>query len=132
MISVMQCREFGFGLEMSREQLEKVNQFRQGKKYADEEVAKARRGSEYKNALTCSPFIIEFSYGVQEQCYWNYKLMVIQFEDCIDCLTTLYPEFDYLFLFDHSCGHDKQRESKSSVIGITNIWSFNLKIAWTV
>jgi hypothetical protein len=36
--------------------------------------------------------------------------MVIQFEDCMDCLTTLYPEFDYLFLFDHSCGHDKQRE----------------------
>ncbi len=112
MISAMQCREFGFGLEMSREQLEKVNQFRQGKKYADEEAAKARRGSEYKTALTCSPFIIEFSYGVQEQGYWNYKHMVIQFKYCMDSLTTLYPEFDYLFLFDHSCGHDKQREDE--------------------
>jgi hypothetical protein len=115
MISAMQCCEFGFGLEMSREQLEKVNQFRQGKKYADEEAAKARQGSEYKTALTCRPFIIEFSYGVQEQGYWNYEHMVIQFEDCMDCLTTLYPEFDYLFLFDHSCGHDKQREDGLNV-----------------
>jgi hypothetical protein len=52
---------------MSREQLEKVNHFRQGKKYADKEASKARQGSEYKTALTSSPFIIEFSYGVQEQ-----------------------------------------------------------------
>jgi hypothetical protein len=36
--------------------------------------------------------------------------MVIQFEDCVDCLTVLYPQYDYVFLFDHSCGHDKQRE----------------------
>jgi hypothetical protein len=115
MISAMQCREFGFGLEMSNEQLEKVNQFRQGKKYADEEAAKARRGSEYKTALTSSPFIIEFSYGVQEQGYWNYEHMVIQLEDCMDCLIALYPEFDYLFLFDHSCGHDKQREDGLNV-----------------
>ncbi len=31
MISVMQCHKFGFGLEMSNEQLDKVNHFRQGK-----------------------------------------------------------------------------------------------------
>ena len=31
MISAMQSREFGFGLEMNREQLEKVNKFREGK-----------------------------------------------------------------------------------------------------
>ncbi len=42
MISAMQCHKFGFGLEMSNEQLEKVNQFRQGKKYADDKAAKAR------------------------------------------------------------------------------------------
>ncbi len=36
--------------------------------------------------------------------------MVLKLEDCIDCVTMLHPEFDYLFLFDHSCGHDRQRE----------------------
>jgi hypothetical protein len=30
-------------------------------------------------------------------------------EDCADVLHTLYPQFDFLFLFDHSCGHDKQQ-----------------------
>ena len=41
--------------------------------------------------------------------------MEIQLEDCMDCLIALYPEFDYLFLFDHSCGHDKQREDGLNV-----------------
>ncbi len=36
--------------------------------------------------------------------------MVIQFEDCVDCLIVLYPQYNYVFLFDHSCGHDKQWE----------------------
>ena len=31
--------------------------------------------------------------------------MVLQFEDCIDCMKCLYPQFDYLFLFDHSNDH---------------------------
>jgi len=35
--------------------------------------------------------------------------MVLQLEDCVDALKTMYPKFDFLFLFDHSCGHDKQR-----------------------
>ena len=58
-------------------------------------------------ALTSSPFVIEFSDGANEQGYWNYERMVTQLEDCIDCLTVLYPEYDFLFLFDRSCGHDK-------------------------
>ncbi len=30
--------------------------------------------------------------------------------DGVDCLMVLYPQYDYVFLLDHSCGHDKQRE----------------------
>ena len=41
--------------------------------------------------------------------------MVLQLEDCIDCLKLLYPHYDYLFLFDHSCGHDRQREDGLSI-----------------
>ena len=35
--------------------------------------------------------------------------MVLQLENCVDVVKALYPQYDYLFLFDHSCGHDKQQ-----------------------
>ena len=35
--------------------------------------------------------------------------MVLQFEDCVDVVKVLYPQYDYIFLFDHSCGHDRKR-----------------------
>ena len=41
--------------------------------------------------------------------------MVLQLDDCVDGLKCLHPEFDYLFLFDHSCGHDRQREDGLNV-----------------
>ncbi|KAI2492116.1 hypothetical protein MHU86_22452 [Fragilaria crotonensis] len=34
--------------------------------------------------------------------------MAIQFEDCVDCLKVIYPQFDFAFLFDHSQGHAKK------------------------
>jgi len=35
--------------------------------------------------------------------------MAIQLEDCVDCLRVLFPEHDFVFLFDHSQGHSKKR-----------------------
>ena len=34
--------------------------------------------------------------------------MILQFEDCMDVVKTMWPEFAYVFLFDHSCGHNRQ------------------------
>ena len=48
----------------------------------------------------------EFGYGSNGDGYWTYKSMAIQMEDCIDCLKHLHPEFDILFLVDHSNRHD--------------------------
>ena len=42
-----------------------------------------------------------------------------RFEDCADVLNHLYPQYDYLFLFDHSSGHDKQREDRLNVKKMT-------------
>ncbi len=41
--------------------------------------------------------------------------MVLQLEDCVDCCTVLYPEHDVLFMLDHSCGHDRQRQGGLNV-----------------
>jgi hypothetical protein len=35
--------------------------------------------------------------------------MVIQLEDTVDVLQVMHPQFDFIFLFDHSSGHAKQR-----------------------
>ena len=36
--------------------------------------------------------------------------MVLQIEDCAHVVTVLHPEYDYIFLFDHShCGQDRKR-----------------------
>ena len=40
---------------------------------------------------------------------------MLQLEDCTDCLQLLYPQFDLLFLFDHSCRHDRQKEDRLNV-----------------
>jgi hypothetical protein len=88
MISALQSCEFGFCLEMSEEQLKEVNKYREGKNYI---------------------------YGIQKQGYWNYDHMVLQLEDCVNCLKVLFPEYDYFFLFNHSCGHDVQREDGLNV-----------------
>ena len=42
--------------------------------------------------------------------------MIMQFEDCIDAVKKrLHPEFESMFLFDHSCGHEPQRLDGLSV-----------------
>ena len=68
-------------------------------------------GSPIKQPLTKSPFVVKFEYGVSGQGYWCYEHMVLQVNDCTIVLKVNFPEIDFLFMLDHSCGHDKQRES---------------------
>ena len=35
--------------------------------------------------------------------------MSIQFEDMVDFLTTLHPDFDFIYLFVNSLGHGRRR-----------------------
>jgi hypothetical protein len=119
MISAFVSREFGFGLKLTQEQLQRVNQARQGTKYSDEAAAKETRGGDAnKQPLSQSPFVVEFEYGANNQGYWRYDHMILQFEDCIDVVKTLWPEFDFVFLFDHSCGHDRQRPDGLTITGL--------------
>ena len=88
--------------------MKEVNAYREGKKYSHKEAAKQIQQSANKKPLTKSPFVIEFEYGTKGEGYWTYEHMSVQFEDCVDCIKVLYPQYDFIFLFDHSCGYDRQ------------------------
>jgi hypothetical protein len=119
MISAFISREFGFGLKLSQEQLQKVNLARRETKCSDEAAAKETRGGNAnKQPLADSPFVVEFEHGANNQGCWRCDHMVLQFEDCIDIVNTLWPEFDCVCLFDHSCGHDCQRPDGLTVTGL--------------
>ena len=115
MLSAFVSCEFGFGMEITDAQLQSVNAIRLGQKYKDESAAIAKRGTSQKQPLTMSPFVLEFEYGASAEGYWMYKSMVLQLEDCANVVKTLYPQYDFLFLFDHSCGHDKTPEDALKV-----------------
>ncbi len=41
--------------------------------------------------------------------YRAYDHTALQLEDYIDFMHALYSEYDTIWLFDHSCGHDRGR-----------------------
>jgi hypothetical protein len=71
MISAFVSREFGYGMELSPEELQQVNNEREGKDYSDQLAATSIRGRTVKQELTESPFAIEFEYGANGQGYWE-------------------------------------------------------------
>ena len=107
MLSSFCSRELGYGFPLTQDMLDLVNEQRKGQKYSDTNAAEIKFGTTFKPELKTSPFVREFEYGQNHDGYWTYDSMVLQFEDCIDVLKCLYPDFDFLFLFDHSNGHDR-------------------------
>ena len=91
--------------------MEQINKSRQGKTYSDKEAScTIYNCTALKQPLTNSPFVQVFQFGVKGEGYWGYNHMVCQLEDCIDCLKVIEPNYDYLFLVDHSSGHERKRQ----------------------
>ena len=111
MISAFICREHGLIRVVPTELLAEVNARRFGQHYADPEAAIEILGSSDKRPLTPdkSPFLVLFEYGENREGYWAYNNMVLQFEDAVDVLQVMHPSYNFVFLFDHSAGHAKQR-----------------------
>ena len=82
-----------------------MNEQRQGKHNGDHLAATEKRGTSKKRLLSSSPFVVEFEYRVYTEVYWTYDHMVLQMEDCANMLNVLHPEYKYIFLFHHGCGH---------------------------
>ena len=106
MMSAFLSRVFGFGMEMTKDDMEKVNDMRQGKHFTDEDAENAiNRGSVDYPKLKNPPFVTTLEYGKSAEGYWTYDRIILNLEDCIDCLKLLNPQYEFLFLFDSSCGH---------------------------
>ena len=70
--------------------------------------------------FTDNPTLRYFRSGVNKDRYWNSSHTNIQFEDTIDCLSSLFPNCNYLFIYDQSSGHIKARED-GLIVGNTNV-----------
>ena len=106
MLSSFVNSEFGYGLELSQAQLDHINRYRRGQHYLDVESAMEVNKCTEKPRLTSSPFTSYFHYGANQDGYWNYNTMVLQFEAVVDVITCLYGnKYAYIFYFDHSSGH---------------------------
>ena len=121
----MISREFGFGMEITEAQLLEVNRLREGAKYTDEEAATHLNGVADKKPLSESPFVRYLAYGSGKDGYWTYRHMILQIEDCVDCLKYIYPQYAYEFELDHSSGHNSERSDGLSITAINLGWGGN-------
>ncbi|KAI2495738.1 hypothetical protein MHU86_18762 [Fragilaria crotonensis] len=116
MLSAFVSREFGFGRPLTEDELARINLHRQQSRatYTDTHAAMEILGTINKVALTESPFVKYLFIRANNEGYWNSFYMSLQLEDVVDCLQVLYPEFDLVFLFDHSQGHARKRDQALS------------------
>jgi hypothetical protein len=80
--------KYGWGMEFSDDVLKAINVRRHGNDYFDVIAATEVNGTTKKPPLTVSPFIIQFEFGGRNG-YWTGNHMILQKEDCIDCLTMI-------------------------------------------
>jgi hypothetical protein len=110
MLSAFVSRELGFGRTLTDDELVRINLERRiGKTYTDTQAATEILKTINKPVLKESPFVKYLFIGANNEGYWNSFHMSLQFEDVVDCLLVLYPEFELIFLFDHSQGHARKR-----------------------
>ena len=129
MYSAFVLRDFGFGHPLTGHQLDHVNRFREGRNYLDEDAARTiNNNNPTKQPLTTSPFLRKFDYGLNQDGYWSYDTMVLQFEDCIDTIQAIYGDrYDTAWYFDHSTGHDKLRPDGLNMNKMNQSFGGNVK-----
>jgi len=96
-------------VDITEEQMVRINEMKNGKEYFDTVAANEVNGTALKPALTTSLFIHWFEFGGRNG-YWTGNHMILQTEDCIDCLKVIMDgRYESGFLFDHSSGNAKKR-----------------------
>lgn len=110
---------FGLGLQekFTDEIKLEMNNNRVDQRYKSEREAELLHHSPLKknHPIKSDATLVFFYTGVNGEGYWNCTYAKIQFEDVVDALYVVYPDHDFLFLFDHSSGHAKKREDGLNV-----------------
>ena len=123
MLSAFVSRAWSFCVEketnlLSRDMIQRINCLRRDSvlgrdKYLSTESAIKVIGGDDKRIrqiTDASPFCTYFDVGSNGDGYWTYDHMAVQFEDLVDCLVNIFPDFDFAFLFDHSSGHARKQK----------------------
>jgi hypothetical protein len=110
MISAFVLCKFESGIKLSDKDLQNITEFGHHKHcpYSDKSAAMYERGTSAKQPLDSSSFVMEFEYGDTAQGYWTYDHMVLQLRYCVDMVKVLYHNYEYIFLFNQSCGRDSK------------------------
>ena len=99
MISGLVSMEFEFEMEISHNDIEKVNRKQQGSKYSDEKAAETINGNTNKQPLKDSPFMFHFDYGATSKdigimTQWSCNLKIVSMLS--RCCTQIMITFFYL------------------------------------
>ncbi len=109
MISAFQSRELGFGMVLTKGQLDEVNFLRRGKKYIDKEAAKKVQRTWTRNwPFVQSICFIIWLRGIKWRLLelWLDGVAAWRLHRCFEMsLSTLWVSFP----IRHSCGHNKQQ-----------------------
>lgn len=126
MVSAFVSRDFGFGLQLSKQELDKVNERRLGKtwgQYLSKKESIEVYGNSKKKVIEDQLTLVRFfDIGMNEEGYWNFNHMALQVEDVFDVLSVKFPEYDFLFLMDQSSGHGRMREDALNVNQMSVKW----------
>ncbi|CAM9286210.1 unnamed protein product [Sphacelaria rigidula] len=95
MISAFQDEMRGLGLSLTKDELERVNKFRE------------ERG---RPALQRTPGSRHLVFGKNKGGYWGFEQFEKHVVDAMDVLEVIEPEKQIVFEVDHSAGHAKMRE----------------------
>ena len=113
MLSAFVSCAWSFNVEalLTKEKLSEISMHQQQQHDIAIKSAIETKGTSLKqNIVDCSPFCRFFYYRANKDGYWNFHHAAIQFEDVVDCLVVLFPEVDFVFLFDQSSSHRKRQK----------------------
>jgi len=114
---------FDVGKMLTCNKLAEINLRRKNQQYISKESAiEINQTADKPELKDSSPFCRFFEYGANKDGYWNYHHAALQLEDVVDCLTCLFLDVDFVFLFDQSSGHGRRQKDGLSARLMNKGW----------
>jgi len=125
MLSSFISRAWSFNVDhlLSPNKLNEINNLQQQHEYLSvESPMEVKNSTQKKDIQDSSPFCRFFDYRASKEGYWNVNHAALQLEDLVDCLIVLFPNVDFIFLFDQSSGHGKHQKDGLSANLMNRGW----------